>query len=167
MKNRIFKYRLFENTEKFDKTITSEIYKSVFKKKFNLSGERVDNGIEIHNSVSFMVFKPNLGPIIKLRVTYSNLNEIESESNLNLERVNGMTFYTQYWFSLCFAILTLGIACYQLIFNNYKDIAIVMLPIFGIIYFLVINLIAENSVNSLKSRIEKILRAEKIKYKKL
>jgi len=158
---------LFENTERFNKTITSEIYESVFKKKFNLSGERINNGIEIHNSVSLMVFKPNLGPIIKLRITYSNLKEIESESNLNLERVNGMTFYTQYWFSLCFTILTLGIASYQLIFNNYKEIGIVMLPIFGIIYFLAINLIAENSVNSLKSKIEKILKTEKIKYKKL
>lgn len=158
---------MFENTERFNKTITSEIYESVFKKKFNLSGERINNGIEIHNSVSLMVFKPNLGPIIKLRITYSNLKEIESESNLNLERVNGMTFYTQYWFSLCFTILTLGIASYQLIFNNYKEIGIVMLPIFGIIYFLAINLIAENSVNSLKSKIEKILKTEKIKYKKL
>jgi hypothetical protein len=167
LKSTIFKYRLFENTERFNKTITSEIYESVFKKKFNLSGERVNNGIEIHNSVSFIVFKPNLGPIIKLRITYSDLNEIESESSLNLERVNGMTFYVQYWFSLCFSILTLCIASYQLIFNNYKEIGIVMLPIIGILYFLLINLIAESSVNSLKSRIEKILRTEKIKYKKL
>jgi hypothetical protein len=158
---------LFENTERFNKTITSEIYESVFKKKFNLSGERINNGIEIHNSVSLIVFKPNLGPIIKLRITYSNLKEIESESNLNLERINGMTFYTQYWFSLCFTILTLGIASYQLIFNNYKEIGIIMLPIFGLIYFLAINLIADNSVNSLKSKIEKILKTEKIKYEKL
>ncbi|WP_370091255.1 hypothetical protein, partial [Winogradskyella sp.] len=163
MNEKLSKYHLFENKERFHKSLMDEINRSVFKKKFNISGESVNGGFEVYNSVSFILFKPNFGPIIKLRVTYLGINEIESESIINLKRVNGMTFYAQYWFSLCFAILTLGVCTYQIVFNSYKDISIIMLPVFGIIYFLIINLIANNSVNSLKSRIEKILKTEKIK----
>ena len=125
MERKLSKYHLFESKERFQKSITEELNKNLFNKKFNLSGSRRVDGVEIYNSVSLITFKPHLGPFIKLRVTYANRNEIESNSTLILQRVNGLTFYVQYWFSLAFIIITLGICTYQIGFNNYEDNSII------------------------------------------
>ncbi len=165
MKEKIVKYKLFEAPNKLNEIISSEINKNVFKKKYNLSGEYSnDVGINIYNGVSFITFKPNLGPLIKLNVMCSNSNKDGTESSLKLKRINGITFYVQYWFSLIFTGITLSISLYQIITNGFSKIEILFLPIFGIVYFFIIRLIASSSTDNLISKIENILKAERIKY---
>ena len=127
MKEKIVKYKLFETANKLNEIISSEIQKNVFKKRHNLSGKiSYEGGIEIYNSVSFIVFKPNLGPIVKLNLTCVNSNTNGTESNLKAERVNGLTFYIQYWFSLLFTLIAVGIGIYQIFENGFEKIEIIL-----------------------------------------
>ena len=168
MKEKIIQYKLFETANKLNDIITSEIKKNVFRKKHNLSGEILYEGeIEIYNSVSFITFKPNLGPLVKLNLSCANINSCGTESNLKLERVNGLTFYMQYWFSLIFVVVTIGIVVYQVFVNKTSEVEISFLPIFGIGYHFLIRLIANSMTESLISKVEKMLNREKIEYKKL
>ena len=168
MKEKTVRYKLFEPSNKLNEIISSEIKKNVFKKGYNLSGEfSNDGGIEIYNSVSVVTFQPNLGPLIKLNLTCFNSNSDGTESSLKLKRVNGISFYAQYWFSLIFTGITFLISAYQIIINGLEKIEILFLPIFGIAYFFFIRLIANSSSDSLISKIESILKAERIKYEKL
>lgn len=168
LKEKIEKYKLFETANKLNEIISSEINKNVFKKKHNLSGEILHNGgIEIYNSVSLVMFEPNLGPLVKLNIDCSNSNQNGTESNLKLERVNGITFYIQYWFSLIFTLITFGIGIYQMFSIGFEKTEFLFLPLFGIGYHFLIRIIANGTTDSLISKVEKILRKEKIKYKKL
>jgi len=168
LKEKIVKYKLFETTNKLNEIVSSEIKKNVFKKRHNLSGEiSHDGGIEIYNSVSLIMFKPNLGPLVSLNMNCVNSNADGTESNLKLERTNGLTFLTQYWFSLIFAVVTFGIGIYQMFANGFEKIEFLFLPIFGIGYHYLIRLIANGTTESLISKVEKMLNKEKIKYKKL
>ena len=168
MKEKIVKYKLFETANKLNEIVSSEIKKNVLKKRHNLSGEiSYDGGIEIYNSVSLIMFKPNLGPLVSLNLNCVNSNADGTESNLKLERTNGLTFLTQYWFSLIFAVVTFGIGVYQMFINGIEKFEFLFLPIFGIGYHCLIRLIANGTTESLISKVEKMLIKEKIKYKKL
>lgn len=168
MKEKIVKYQLFETANKLNGIVTSEIKKNVFKKRHNLSGEiSYDGGIEIYNSVSLIIFKPNLGPLVSLNLSCLNSNAEGTESNLKLERTNGLTFLMQYWFSLIFAVVTFGIGIYQMFIKGFDKIEFLFLPIFGIGYHYLIRLIANGTTESLISKVEKMLIREKIEYKKL
>ena len=168
MKEKIVKYRLFETANKLNEIISSEIKKNVFKKRHNLSGEVSYNGeIEIYNSVSLIMFKPNLGPLVSLNINCVNSNADGTESNLKLQRTNGLTFLMQYWFSLIFAVATLGIGIYKMFTNGFEKFEFLFLPVFGIGYHYLIRLIANGTTESLISKVEKMLIKEKIKYKKL
>ncbi|WP_460219325.1 hypothetical protein [Psychroserpens sp. MEBiC05023] len=168
MKEKIVKYKLFESPNNLNEIISSEINKNVFKKKYNLSGEYSnDGGIEIYNGISFITFQPNLGPLIKLNITCLNSNIDGTESILKLTRINGVTFYIQYWFSLIFTVITFTISLYLIIINGFDKIEIMFLPIIGTAYFFIIKLIANSSTDILISKIENILKTERIKNKKL
>ena len=162
------KYKLFVTANKLNEIISSEIKKNVFKKKHNLSGDvSYNGGIEIYNSISFITFKPNLGPLVKLSLTCVNSNANGTESNLQVERINGATFYIQYWFSLFLAIVTFGMGIYQMFLNEIEKVEILFLPVFGIFYHFIIRLIANGSTDSLISKVETMMKREEIKYEKL
>jgi hypothetical protein len=168
LKENITTYKIYENSIRLNQIIVSEINKNVFKKRFNLSGDIIDsNTFEVYNCVSFIVFKPNLGPLIKLKVNLENANNNETESVIKLERINGFSYYVQYWFSLIFTIVTLIISLYYLITTGIDNIQSLLLPTIIFIYFSIIKLIASSSTKSLSSRIENILKIEKIKFEKL
>lgn len=168
MKEKTVEYRIYEKPKIINEIISTEIKENIFKKRFNLSGDISNNsGIYIYSSFSFIMFKPNLGPLIKLNLTCVNSNNEGTESKLKLERVNGLTFYTQYWFSLIFSGITFIISAYQIIINGLDKIEILFLPIFGIAYFFIIKIIASSSTDNLISKIENVLKTERIKFKKL
>lgn len=168
MKENRIEYRIYENSNRLNEIILSEINESLFKKRFNLSGDiSNDNTIEVYNCVSLIVFKPNLGPLIKLNVNVVNVNNKETESLLKLKSINGLSFYVQYWFSLIFISITFLISLYYIITTGFKNIESLFLPIVGIVYFFIIKLIASSSTKSLISRIENIIKIEKIKFNKL
>jgi len=165
--NRI-EYKIYENSNRLNEIILSEINESLFKKRFNLSGEiSNDNTIEVYNCVSLIVFKPNLGPLIKLKVNLENANNNKTESVLKLERINGLSFYVQYWFSLIFTSITFIIGLYYLTTTGIDNIQSFLLPTISFIYFSIIKLIAKSLTKSLIFRIENILKIEKIKFLKL
>ena len=168
MKEKIVKYKLSETANKLNEIVLSEIKKNIFKKRHNLSGETShDGGIEIYNGVSLIMFKPNLGPLVKLNLTCVNSNTNGTESNLKVERVNGLTFYIQYWFSILFTIVAVGIGIFQIIENGFENFEIIFLPLFGVGYHFLIRFIANVSTSSLISKVEKMLKKERIEYKKL
>ena len=112
--------------------------------------------------------EPNLGPLVKLNLKSVNSNNDGTESKLILKRKNGMTYNIHFWFAIFFIILTIVIAIYQSFTNGVnKSLMIFVLPIFGLIYILLIELFANSTILSLTRRIEKIMTAEKIEYKKL
>ena len=168
MKDIIAQYKLFASGDKLNEIVSSEINKNVFKKRHNLTGEiSYDGGIEIYNSASFVMFKPNLGPLVILNLSCSNLNAEGTESKLKMKRTDGLTFLIHYWFSLIFAVVTFGIAIYYMSVNGFDKLDPLFLPIFGLIYNYVIRLIAKGTTSYLISKVEKMLSTEKIKYKKL
>lgn len=165
MKEKILKYKIQENSKKLHEIITSEINNNVFNKRFNLSGDLSnDNTIEVYNCVSFVVLKPNLGPLFKLKVKFENIDDKETESQIELERISGLSFFVQYWFSLIFTIVTFIISLYYLITSGFENIESLFLPIFGFVYFNIIKLIASSTFNGLISKIESILKTEKIRF---
>lgn len=168
MKENRIEYKIYENSNRLNEIILSEINESLFKKRFNLSGEiSNDNTIEVYNCVSLIVFKPNLGPLIKLKVNLENANNNKTESVLKLERINGLSFYVQYWFSLIFTSITFIIGLYYLTTTGIDNIQSFLLPTISFIYFSIIKLIAKSLTKSLIFRIENILKIEKIKFLKL
>lgn len=168
MKENRIEYKIYENSNRLNEIILSEINESLFKKRFNLSGEiSNDNTIEVYNCVSLIVFKPNLGPLIKLKVNLENANNNKTESVLKLERINGLSFYVQYWFSLIFTSITFIIGLYYLTTTGIDNIQSFLLPTISFIYFSIIKLIAKSLTKSLISRIENIIKIEKIKFNKL
>ena len=149
--------------------IRTEIKRKTFDKRNNISGEYSDNGgFDLTNTFSFLYTEPNLGPLVKLNLKSVNSSSDGTESKLTLKRVNGATFNVQFWFILFFIALTLIIAIYQILTEGFKEnLGFLTMPIFGILYYLLIELIAEITISNLIKRIEKIMTKEKIKFKKL
>ncbi|MGC6431280.1 MAG: hypothetical protein ACON5F_09590 [Jejuia sp.] len=86
---------------------------------------------------------------------------------MKLKRINGVTYYMQYWFSLLFTGISLLISLYQIVANGLDKIDMILLPLFGIFYFYIIQLISHLSTDSLVSKIESLLKIENIKYEKI
>ena len=119
MKKKIAEYEIIESAENFNKIVRTELNRKTFGKKYNLSGDYPDyGGIDISPTISFAVFKPNLGPLVKLNLNCANTNENGTESKLTLNRVNGATYKMQFWFMIFFVALTLIIASYQILIGN-------------------------------------------------
>ncbi|EDM44632.1 hypothetical protein SCB49_13710 [unidentified eubacterium SCB49] len=168
MKKKIAEYEIIESAENFNKIVRTELNRKTFGKKYNLSGDYPDNGgINIYPTISFVVFKPNLGPLVKLNLNFVNTNQNGTESKLTLNRINGATYKMQFWFMVFFVALTLIIALYQITVGNDIGFEMLMLPLFGLIYILIIKLVSEFTISSLNKKVEKMLNSEKLKYKKL
>jgi hypothetical protein len=168
LKKKIAEYEIIESAENFNKIVRTELNRKTFGKKYNLSGDYPDyGGIDISPTISFAVFKPNLGPLVKLNLNCANTNENGTESKLTLNRVNGATYKMQFWFMIFFVALTLIIASYQILIGNEIGFGMLMLPLFGLLYILIIELFSELTISSLNKKVEKMMDSEKLKYKKL
>jgi hypothetical protein len=168
LKKKLSEYQIFESAEDFNKIVRTELNRKTFRKKLNLSGDYPDyGGIDIYRAVSFAVFKPNLGPLVKLNLNCVNSNKNKTESKLTLKRVNSATYKMQFWFIIIFVSLILIIALYQIIIGNDIGLELLMFSLFGLIYILVIELFAEFSISNLNKKVEKMLDSEKLKYRKL
>ena len=168
MKKKLAEYEIIESAENFNKIVRTELNRKTFGKKYNLSGDYPGyGGIDIYPTISFTVFKPNLGPLVKLNLNCTDTIENGTESKLILNRVNGATYKMQFWFMIFFIALTMIIASYQIIIGNDIGFEMLMLPLFGLIYILIIELISEYTISSLNKKVEKMLNSEKLKYKKL
>ena len=169
MKEKTVEYRIKDGANRLNEIIRTEIKRETFNKRNNISGEYSDDGgFDLSNTFSMLYTEPNLGPLVKLNLKSVNSNSDGTESKLILKRKNGMTYNLHFWFAVFFIALTIVIAVYQTISNGFnKSLMIFVLPIFGLIYILLIELFANSTISNLIKRIEKIMTAEKIEYKKL
>ena len=169
MKEKSVEYKIKGGANRLNEIIRTEIKRKTFSKRNNISGDYSDDGgFDLSNTFSMLYTEPNLGPLVKLNLKSVNSNNDGTESKLILKRKNGMTYNIHFWFAIFFIILTIVIAIYQSFTNGVnKSLMIFVLPIFGLIYILLIELFANSTILSLTRRIEKIMTAEKIEYKKL
>jgi hypothetical protein len=169
LKEKTVKYKVKEKANRLNEIIKTEIKEKAFKKRNNLSGKYSDDGgFDLFNTFSFLYSEPNLGPLVKLNLKSVNSNREGTESNLTLKRINGKNYKAHFWFAVFFITMTFIIAIYQTFVNGInKSLVILVLPIFGLIYLLVIELFASSTISNLIKRIEKIMTEEKIEYVKL
>ncbi len=169
MKGKTVEYKVKDPANRLNEIIQIEIKRKTFSKRNNLSGEYSDKGgFDLYNTFTLLYTELNLGPFVKLNLNSVDSNNDGTESKLTLKRINGVTFNVQFWFILFFIALTLTISIYQFATNGFNDnFEFLLVPVFGILYFLIIELIAEITIANLIRRIEKIMRKEQIEYKKL
>ena len=169
MKEKTVEYKVKGGANRLNEIIRTEIKRKTFNKRNNISGEYSDDGgFDLSNTFSMLYTEPNLGPLVKLNLKSVNSNSDGTESKLILKRINGMTYNLHFWFAVFFITLTIVIAVYQTFSNGInKSLMIFVLPIFGLIYILLIELFANSTISNLIKRIEKIMAAEKIEFKKL
>ena len=155
-------YKINDSANRISEIIHSEIGRN------NIAGGFSDDGeIEIYGNLSFFAFTPNLGTLVKLNASAANTNENGTESKLILKRINGITYKMHFWFTIIFVGLTLIIAVYQLAVNGFSKVEFLIMLAFGLIYLLIVELIAGLKISSLIKTVEKVMLTEKIKYKKL
>ena len=168
MKEKTVKYEIKEGAYRLNDIIGIEIKRKTFSKRNNISGKYSDDGgFDLSNTFSMLSTEPSLGPIVKLNLKLVNSKSDGTESKLILKRVNGKTFNIHIWFAIFFIVLTVVIGIYQTLSNGIIETSIFVLPIFGLIYILLIEFFANSTISNLIKQIEKIMVAEKIEYKKL
>ncbi len=164
------KYQIVKASSKeVYEVIRSEIGKSLFNKNRNLSGELAEaNGYDVYSKISYVLFKPNLGPLVKLNVSAKTNNSDNSESQLSSKRINGITYYFQIGFISIVAFIGLIIAIHQMITKSFSEgIGFLTMTIFCLLYILAIELIASSQISSLKKRTKNLLKDAGIKIKKI
>ena len=169
MKEKTVEYKVKGGANRLNEIIRTEIKRNTFNKRNNISGEYSDDGgFDLTNTFSLLYTEPNLGPLVKLNLRSVNSNSDGTESKLILKRKNGMTYNVHFGFAIFFITLTIIIALYQTFSNGISEsLMIFALPIFGVIYILLIELFANTTISNLTKRIEKIMKKEKIEFKKL
>lgn len=168
MNNQNAEYKISENADKVIRVIRTELKRKTFEKRNNLSGNVAKNGgLNIYRSLSFFYSEPNFGPLVEINLFSSNTNESETESKIILKRVNGATYKMHFWGAIIFAIISALVSIYLIIKNGFNSIEILALPIFGILYLIGIELLADYTIKSLIKSVEKMMMSEKIAHKKL
>ena len=168
LKEKTVEYKIKDGANRLNDIIRTEIKRKTLSKRNNISGEYSDDGgFDLSNTFSMLSIEPSLGPLVKLNLKSVNVNSDGTESKLVLKRVNGKTYNIHFWFAVFFIVLTVVIGIYQTISNGIIETSIFVLPIFGMIYILLIELFAYSTISNLIKQIEKIMVAEKIEYKKL
>ena len=169
MKEKTVEYKVKGEANRLNEIIRTEIKRKAFNKRNNISGDYSDDGgFDLSNTFSMLFTEPNLGSLVKLNLKSVNSNKDGTESKLILKRKNGRTYSIHFWFAVFFIASTIVIAVYQTFSNGINEsLMIFALPLFGLIYILLIELFANSTISNLIKRIEKIMKMEKIEYKKL
>lgn len=169
MKEETVEYRVKSTANRLNKLIGIEIKRKTFSKQNNISGEYSENGgFDLYNHASFIYFRPNHGPIVKLNLKSVNSNRDGTESKLTLKKLKGMTYKVHFWFAIFFVSLSLILTLYLIFTEENNEIFVaLLLSIFGLVYLLIIEFIANKTVESLIKRVEKIMTDENTEYKKL
>jgi hypothetical protein len=146
--------------------IRSEINNNITKKIKNLSGEPLDeSSYNIFSTVSFVFFKPNLGPLVKLNMKAIYVDD--RISRIQFKRFNAIAYYFQTIFFLIISLIGLSIAIYKMTNESFNEgIEFLLLPTFGFIYILIVELIAASSTSSIRKRVISLLNNNKIELNK-
>ncbi|GGD53620.1 hypothetical protein [Muriicola marianensis] len=161
-------YLVEENMNTVYDLIRAEMDKTLFKKKYNLSGDIAENGgIDLSPKLVFAYFQPNLGPVAKINLSATNICTDGKRCRLDLKRINGLTYKIHVGFVIGLCSLIIIIAGFYAIMGSGEfDLKILALPLFGLFYFLMIEGVADITTSNTKQRVLKILTDKKVKYKK-
>jgi hypothetical protein len=157
-----YKYIIKDESNKVFKIINDEIKKSVFKKRYNLSG--VLNGKEyiLHLAFKLNYSDINYGPYVRLKLTFDELNK--KETKLTLKRMNGLSYIVSFW-SIVFCIVLFSVIyIYQLITNDPDKMRFLSITFVCIVSLFILEMIAKVTFYILVKRIEKIIKLLKINY---
>lgn len=168
MKDKTVEYRISYGANRLNDIIRTEIKQKIIIKRNSISSEYSDNGgYNVFHRFSMLSTEPSLGPLVKLNLKSVNSKSNETESKLILKRVNGITYNIHFWFAVFFIVLAVIVGVYQTLSKGVIETSIFVLPIFGLIYILIIELFANSTISNLIKQIEQIMKAERIEYKKL
>ena len=169
MKNKIIKYTIPGSENKLNKIIRDEIKCETIDKKYNITGEgSIFGGIDIYNHIYLGYEMPSTNPLIRLNLKLINADDDDIKKFIRLKRVNGRPYDSHRAIAIVLATIMAIIASYQILNYGFKEnIAYSILPIFGIVYFLIVELIARITYKSLCKKVETIMRNEGITYHKL
>ncbi len=147
--------------------IRDEIKRETSNKKYNLSGERTNfGGFVVYKNSMFGYSKP-LNPLTKLHVKCIKVDESNLKSKLILKRVDAESYEIHRAIAIVLAVVMAIISSYQILnYGFMDDVMFSILPIFGIVYYFIIEFIAKLSFKSLCKKIERIMNAEEIVYTK-
>ena len=169
MKSKIIKYSIVGSENKLNGIIRDEIKRNTINKKYNLSGEdSIFGGYDIYTHIPFGYSEPSTDPFIKLNLKFVSSVRGDIKNILRLKRVNGEAYDIHSAIAIVLVTIMAFIASYQILNHGFmKNISYSIMPVFGIGYFLIVELIARFSFKNLCKIIEKIMDAEGINYTKL
>jgi len=169
LKNKIIKYSIAGSESKLNTIILDEIKRETIDKKYNLTGEHsIFGGIDIFKHIHLGYSVPSTNPLIRLNLKFISLVRDGHKNILRLKRVNGKPYDIHKAIAIVLATIMAIIASYQILsFGFMENIAYSILPIFGIGYFLVVELIARVTYKNLCKKVETIMNVEGINYQKL
>ena len=161
-------YIVYENTDVIYGLIQSEFEKKLLKKKYNLSGKiSKDGGLDLFPTVVFANFQPNLGPVAGINLSGLSVSRDGQKSKITVNRINGLTYKFHLGFAISLAIIIVLILIFQFSSEHTdKNLNLLFLPIFPLIYAVIIESFADIVTYNLKKRIESILGQNKITFKK-
>jgi len=169
LKSKLIKYTIDGSESKLNKIISDEIKSNTINKKHNLSGEvSIFDGIDIYKHIHLGYSIPSTSPLIRLNLQFIGLVRGDTKNILRLKRVNGRPYDIHCAIAIVLATIMAILASYQILSYGFKgNIASSILPIFGIGYFLIIELIARITYKNLCNKVETIMSSEGINYQKL
>ena len=168
MKKNVIKYSIVGSENKLNGIIRDEIKRKTIDKKYNLSGEYSNfGGFDLYKHIAFGYSEPSTSPLIILNLKSVNIDKDGLKSEVTLKRVNAESYDLHSAIAIIFATIMAIVSSYQIFKHGFmKNIVLSIMPIFGFGYFLVVEFIAVVSFKSLCKRIEKIMNAEEIIYRK-
>jgi len=169
LKIKIIKYTIDESENKLNEIIGDEIKQKTKNKKYNLSGEQsIFGGFDIYTHIPFGYSEPSTDPFIKLNLKFVGSVRGNIKNILRLKRVNGEAYDIHRAIAIVLVTILTIVSSYQiLIYGFTENTSLSIMPVFGIGYFLIIEIIARIIFKNLCKKVEKIMNAKGIVYTKL
>jgi hypothetical protein len=148
--------------------IRDEIMCETSTKKYNLAGESTNfGGFIVYKNMIFGYSKSSINPLIKLHLKCVKVDDSDLKSKLILKRVDGESFEVHRAIAIVFAVVMAIVSSYQILNHGFMDFVVFsILPIFGIVYYFIVEFIAKIYFKSLCKKVEEIMQAEGIVYSK-
>ncbi|MFT5890616.1 MAG: hypothetical protein ACI9Y7_000709 [Dokdonia sp.] len=150
--------------------IRKEIGAKFVNKQFNFSGELSRNmSYVLKDKISFMVFRPSVGPFVFLEVSFNeNFKSDKEKVKIEVKKRLGKTFYIHFWFPIFFGFIAFLFVSYIYLTNS-SDIIFNMLliPLIFIFYGMFIYIVAYFKMEGQASRFKKLLKSNAISFSKM
>jgi len=149
--------------------IRVEIERDAKNKKYNLSGEdSIFGGIDIYKHIPFGYSVPLKTPLIKLNLKFVSSDRGDIKNILRLKRVNGEAYDIHRAIAIVLVTILTIVSSYQILIHGFtENTSLSIMPVFGIGYFLIVEIIARIIFKNLCKKVEKIMNTEGIVYTKL